>query len=153
MNRVHHISNQADLEQLIRRYFDGETSLQQEQQLREALAHCPWDSEIIDEARFTMGYFAAHAREQRLRDHKVDRKRIMGIAASIAVILTVGGYVIWHQQSADDVCIASVNGKIINNDEAVMALIEKDLSTMEDASHSMATQLSSLGEAIELDNN
>ena len=50
-------------------------------------------------------------------------------------------------------CIAYVNGKAITSDDAVMALIEKDLNTMDNASNSMAAQLSSLGEALELDNN
>ena len=48
---------------------------------------------------------------------------------------------------------AYVNGKVIDNDDAVMALIASDLSKMEDASNSMAAQLQSLGEALELDNN
>ena len=50
-------------------------------------------------------------------------------------------------------CIAYINGKAISNDDAVLALIEKDLNAMDDASNGMTAQLSSLGEALELDNN
>ena len=64
MNTFHHITNQAELEQLIDRYFDGETSVQEEQLLRKTLANCTWSSETIDEARFTMGYFVAHCQQQ-----------------------------------------------------------------------------------------
>ena len=148
-----HITTQAQLEQLIGRYFEGETSLQEEQALRQCLADCPWESETIDEARFTMGYFAAHRRQQERRSRWLTSDRIIGIAASIAVILAVGGYVIWHQPAQTaDMCIAYVNGETINSSEEVMSLIENDLNTIGEASQGMTAQLSSLGEALEIDN-
>lgn len=150
---MHHTTNQAELEQLIERYFDGETSIQEEQMLRETLADCPWNSEVIDEARFTMGYFATHGQTQQRVAKKSYHRQIIGIAASIAVLLTIGGAILWKTQQTQVECIAYVNGKAITSDDAVMALIEKDLNTMDNASNSMTAQLSSLGEALELDNN
>ena len=153
MNKNQHISNQAELEQLIERYFDGETSVQEAQMLREILADCPWSSEAIDEARFTMGYFAAHSQEKERIARKTHRRQLIGIAASIAIILAIGIPAMYHSWFAPhNECIAYVDGKIIDNDDVVMALIESDLSKMEDASNSMAAQLQSLGEALELDN-
>jgi anti-sigma-K factor RskA len=154
MNKNHHISNQAELEQLINRYFDGETSVQEEQMLRETLADCPWSSEAIDEARFTMGYFVAHRKAGQQTSMKSYRRQVIGIAASIAIILAIGIPAMYHSWFAPQPqCIAYVNGKVIDNDDAVMALIASDLNKMEDASNSMAAQLQSLGEALELDNN
>ncbi len=154
MNKNHHISNQAELEQLINRYFDGETSVQEEQMLRETLADCPWSSEVIDEARFTMGYFVAHRKAGQQTSKKSYRRQVIGISASIAIILAIGIPAMYHSWFAPQPqCIAYVNGKVIDNDDVVMALIESDLSKMEDASNSMAAQLQSLGEALELDNN
>lgn len=154
MNNNHHISNQAELEQLINRYFDGETSVQEEQMLRETLADCPWSSEVIDEARFTMGYFVAHRKAGQQTSKKSYRRQVIGIAASIAIILAIGIPAMYHSWFAPQPqCIAYVNGKVIDNDDVVMALIASDLSKMEDASNSMAAQLQSLGEALELDNN
>ncbi|MBR5673078.1 MAG: hypothetical protein IKW97_01640 [Muribaculaceae bacterium] len=148
-----HITTQAQLEELISRYFEGETSVQEEQALRQCLADCPWQSETIDEARFTMGYFAAHRRQLERKSRWLMNDRIIGIAASIAVILAVGGYVIWHQQpQTTDMCIAYVNGKTIDSSEQVMELIENDLNTIGEASQGMTAQLSSLGEALEIDN-
>lgn len=153
MSKNQHISNQAELEHLIERYFDGETSVQEEQMLRETLADCPWSSEAIDEARFTMGYFAAHCQEKERTARKIHRRQLIGIAASIAIILAIGIPAMYHSWFAPhNECIAYVDGKIIDNDEVVMALIESDLSKMEDASNSMEAQLQSLGEALELDN-
>lgn len=151
MNTNHHITNQAELEQLIERYFDGETSVQEEQMLRAALVDCPWSSETIDEARFTMGYFAAHSREGQRKAKKTNRRQLIGIAASIAIILAVGVYA-WHHQQPDDVCIAYVNGQVVQDNDKVMALVADDMSKMDNASNAMTDQLSSLGEALELDN-
>ncbi len=152
MNTFHHISNQAELEQLINRYFDGETSIQEEKMLRETLADCPWSSEAIDEARFTMGYFVAHRHEAQSVSKRNYRRQLIGIAASISVILAAGGYALWHQQQPSDVCIAYVNGKVVEDNDKVMALVANDMSKMDNAANAMTNQLSSLGEALELDN-
>jgi len=151
MNINHHITNQAELEQLIERYFDGETSVQEEQMLRAALADCPWSSETIDEARFTMGYFAAHSHETQRTKKSNSRRQLIGIAASIAIILAVGVYA-WHHHQPGDVCIAYVNGQVVQDNDKVMALVADDMSKMDNASNAMTDQLSSLGEALELDN-
>ncbi len=152
MNKNFNIRSQAELEQLIERYFDGETTVQEEQLLRETLADCPWSSEAIDEARFTMGYFAAHCQEKARTARKSHRRQLIGIAASIAIILAAGGYALWHQQQSNNVCIAYVNGKVVEDNDKVMALIANDMSKMDNAANAMTHQLSSLGEALELDN-
>ena len=154
MNTKLNISNQAELEQLISRYFEGETTVQEELALREILADCPWSSEVINETRFTMGYFTAHNNQQRQATLRTTRQRVIGIAASIAIILAMGGFALWqHQSGNNDLCVAYVNGVAINDDEDVMALIQNDLNMIGDASQGMTAQLSSLGEALEIDNN
>ncbi len=151
MNKNLHITDQAELEQLINRYFDGETTVQEEQFLRQALADCHWSSDLIDEARFTMGYFAAHRQETQYAKKSNSRRQLIGIAASIAIILAVGVYA-WHQQQSGDVCIAYVNGQVVQDNDKVMALVADDMSKMDNAANAMTDQLSSLGEALELDN-
>ena len=152
MKKSQYISSQAELEALIERYFEGMTSLEQEDAMRQCLAHCPWSSEAIDDARMVMGYFAAHSKQHRRSVPGGMRQGIIGIAASIAVILAVGGYVLWHQSQPDDMCIAYVNGTVVNDNDKVMALVANDMSKMDDATDAMTNQLSSLGEALELDN-
>jgi hypothetical protein len=99
-----------------------------------------------------MGYFAAHAEQQHNQVTRGLRQRFIGIAASIAVILAVGGYVLWHQSQPSDVCIAYVNGMVVEDNDKVMALVANDMSKMDNAANAMTNQLSSLGEALELDN-
>lgn len=152
MNTFQHITDQAELEQLINRYFDGKTSVQEEQMLRETLADCPWSSELIDEARFTMGYFIAHRKAEQQTSKKSYRRQVIGIAASIAIIIAAGGYALWHQQQSDDICIAYVNGRVVQDNDKVMTLVANDLSKMDNAANAMTNQLSSLSEALELDN-
>lgn len=151
MNKLQKINSQTELEQLIERYFDGETSLQDEQMLREALADCPWESETINEAKFTMGYFAAHKQQGRRVTTVNDRFRIMAIAASVAVLLTVGIGLLWQNHQANNVCVAYVNGKAIHNEQEVFNLLQSDLNDMGNATQGLANQLSSLGDAIEID--
>ena len=152
MKKSQYISSQAQLEALIERYFEGTTTLEQEDAMRQCLAHCPWSSQAIDDARMVMGYFAAHAEQQHNQVTRGMRQRFIGIAASIAVILAVGGYVLWHQSQPSDVCIAYVNGMVVEDNDKVMALVANDMSKMDNAANAMTNQLSSLGEALELDN-
>ncbi len=152
MNNYHHINTQAELEQLIDRYYDGDTSVQEEQELRQCLADCTWSSEVIDGARFTMGYYAAHTCQLQRTKRRSNRLRMTGIAATIAIILGIGAFTLWHQQQPGDVCIAYVNGQIVQENEQVMAMIADDLEKMDNAADAMTNQLTSLGEAIELDN-
>lgn len=152
MNIHHHIDNRAELEQLISLYFDGETTAQEERELRLCLADCPWSSEIIDEARFTLGFFAAHSQLKRRNIKKLtSRFRMTAIAASVAVMLTLGIGLLWQSQQPKDMCVAYVNGKTINNEKEVLSLMQDDLHVMGNATQSLSEQLSSLGEAIEID--
>ena len=102
---------------------------------------------------------------------KSHRRQLIGIAASIAIILAIGIPALSHRWFAPQYeCIAYVNGKVIkDNQKAVMALIAQDLSNMDmanremssdiaddmddigNASSIMTDELSSLGDAIELD--
>lgn len=152
MKKSQYIGSQAELEALIERYFEGLTSLEQEDALRQCLARCPWSSEAIDDARMVMGYFVAQSAQQRRNVSRGMRQGFIGIAASIAVILAVGGYILWHQSQPNDVCIAYVNGHVVNGDDQVMAMVTADLDRLNDATDAMTNQLSSLGEALELDN-
>lgn len=147
-----HITSRQELEQLIERYFDGLTTVEEETALRACLARCPWHSESIEDAQVVMGYFAALSKDQRHSAARTTRQRIAGIAASIVVVLSVAVFALWHQWQPMDECVAYVNGQAISNDREVMALVENDLSSIGNASQGMTAQLSSVGEALELDN-
>ena len=129
-----HITSRQELEQLIERYFDGLTTVEEEAALRACLARCPWHSESIEDAQVVMGYFAALCKYQRHSAARTTRQRIAGIAASIVVVLSVAVFALWHQWQPMDECVAYVNGQAISNDREVMALVENDLSSIGNAS-------------------
>ena len=152
MNDLQHINSPEGLEQLIERYFDGMTTVEEEALLRHMLVHSPWSSDVIDEARMVMGYFAAHRHQHRQKTIMGKRQLFISIAASIAILLAVGGYTMWQQQQPNDVCIAYINGLVVQDNDKVMALVADDMNMMDKAGDAMSDQLSSLGEALELDN-
>ena len=133
MKQSQKITDKAQLEALIDRYFEGKTSLQEEQMLRENLADCPWESEAIDEARFALGYFSAHKQQGHRTPTVSNRSRYLAIAASIAVLLTIGVGLLWQSRQPDDVCIAYVNGQAINDRNEVLTLMRSDLNDMGNA--------------------
>lgn len=151
MKQSQKIADKAQLEALIGRYFGSETTVQEEQELRQCLANCPWSSELIDEACFTMGFFATHKQQSQGTTAVSKRPRYLAIAASIAVLLTIGVGLLWQSRQPDDVCIAYVNGQAINDRNEVLMLMRSDLNDMGNATQGIAEQLSSLGEAIEID--
>ena len=151
MSKFLKITSQEELEQLIERYFEGVTSLQEEQLLMKTLEDCDWNSETIDEARFTIGYIIAHKQQHHATAMRSSRMRVTAIAASIAVLLTIGVTFLWQHQPAQDVCVAYVNSKVIQNEKEVMMLIKSDLNEISNASQGLTDQMFDLGETIELD--
>lgn len=151
------------LEELISKYFDGQTSVADEQTLRQSLAHCRWHGGVIDEARFTMGMLSVGADRHRRAKRTTKTApvwRIAAVAASATVVIAVavavlvgGGQKVMTGQGE---CIAYVNGKKVSGDAAVMQLVNSDLKSLDDASDAVGgnleQQLSSLGAAIEMDN-
>lgn len=152
MREYRYITSQQELEKLIGQYFDGMTTIDEEKALRWTLAQCQWRSEVIDEARVVMGYFASHRQQHHRHKAWATGYRVIGIAASIAILLAVGTYALWHLQQPGDQCIAYVNGQVVQSDDQVMAMVADDLSRIDNAANVMTDQLSSMGEAIEIDN-
>lgn len=97
-----------DIHELIRKYFEGSTSEQEERVLRDMLVSGKYSGEDVDEALAAMGFWAVKRREIR-RPRK--RRGAWAAAASVAVILSVGAWIAYGLQrdSAND-SVAFVNG-------------------------------------------
>lgn len=115
---------------LIRRYFDGNTSLDQEKQLRELLADNRLSSPEIEEARAVIGFFAAEAaatapaasrRRQRVPS-------LLKIAAALVALLSAAAVTVATFSASDPSprCIAYINGTTISDTDKVMELLEAD---------------------------
>ena len=121
--------NTPELHNLIERYFNADTSLEEERLLRRELAtgiNNP-DDPVIQEACAVMGL------------HVIRRKpaAIWRNVAAVAVAIAVTGSLlsgVIRQQSTGE-CVAYVNGQRISDRDAVMKLMFSDLNEMEEASN------------------
>ncbi len=150
-----------ELELMIERYFDCTLNEAEELQLRTLLASTTYQSEAIDEARFTMGFMKQGMEiEKKRKGMQLTQRafRPLSIAASVIVVFSLGlGLLHMHSMKNDNSnsCYAYVNGERMSNDQEVMALIENDFGLMKEASsgvdNNVQEQLATMGEALKLD--
>lgn len=119
--------------QLTERYFEGATSIAEEGRLRSLLADRRLDGPDLDEARAVMGYAMFMPRARRHRS--ISWSAVSGMAAAIAVGVTVA-FGLARNDSGINVqsqCIAYVGGHEVTDRDAVMAMVNEDLSDFSEA--------------------
>lgn len=122
-----------ELELLIERYFEGETSEEEELRLRKELSNCTYHSRLIDECLVTMGYFSMGKRmerEKKARGRVMVLRRVVSVAAMIAIIFVLGLTLLKPDNGvfSEGDCMAYVNGEKISDKDIVISLIEQDLA-------------------------
>lgn len=150
-------NNELDrIHYLIDRYFEGETSLAQEQELRRLVATQSESADpAIREARAVLGYFAEgrHADEQPMEEQPTEKlyvgkrtgrfihvSRIAGIAAAIAVVAIIG-VKLHGLGSATSDCYTYVGSRCITDRDAVEAAIFSDLKAVSEASENVEDEI------------
>lgn len=131
----------TDIHKLIERYFDGETTLDEERWLRQHLPSMSGDDGEIDGCLAVMGYAAApvrSAREKRFRRH------ISGwtlAAASLALLVTAGGiYSYFADRDSASTFIAYSGGVQIDRAQA-MQLIASQMEDFSEASRDLRSEV------------
>lgn len=120
---------QKDLERLIDRYFEADTSESEEALLRSCLAHGRYRlTPEVREALAVMSLSAYAAGRRRRRSFY----SIAGIAASLAIVASVAMHV-HHAQNAG-MCEMYIAGVQVSDRARVMEAIEADLKELSDAS-------------------
>lgn len=131
---------QEELDKLVERYFDGDTTLSEESTLRQLLATGRYDSEAAREAMAVMGYTVS---VPRVGQRSFSRRKTWTVAASIAVLVIAGaGFLFMNQGNSRSEYIAWVNGVRIDNPARVMELAEKDLAEAAEASEGVMDETS-----------
>lgn len=120
------MKDRAYWQALATRYFDGETSREEEQQLKRFAASPAADGGEFDELRAVMGYVAVGRQLRHGRKRAGIGRRAAGWAAAAAIIL---GIITPLARTAteQDICIAYVGGQRVADSEQVMELMKQSM--------------------------
>lgn len=124
---------------LIDRYFEGETTLDQERQLRQLLATTTDDSPDIAEARAVLGVTKKIAGSRRRPYFK--RFVVSSVAASVIVAVLIGGAVLSRQQTQHPVMMAYVGGEKTTDTDDVLAIMHSQLSSISTADREVNAEI------------
>lgn len=119
--------NSKNLDELINRYFDAETTLEEERELQRLITGPYATDARYDEVRAVMG-FTAVGRKLRRKSHR--SVRLWQVAAAAVVVLMLGGIYTIQQAHPDDVCIAYVNGRKVTNPDEVVKLMQQEMQAV-----------------------
>ena len=127
-NSHNNMPDKKRIKLLIDRYFDATASLEEEAELRHAVASCN-DAEF-DEIRAVLGFMAVKRGKQR----KINRRHSM-LTASVAAaaVVAVVAFIGLGDFGSGDVhspgtCYAMVNGSRIDDEAQVLSLMQAGLS-------------------------
>lgn len=119
------------LEQLleaIEQYFDCTLTDEQENELRRAIAVTDFRHPAIDEARAVMGVRHIASTPAKMTQRPRFSKIIHGlsIAASVAMIITLGILFLHPSEADTSTCVAYVNGERVTDEDIVLALMAQN---------------------------
>lgn len=129
-----------DINILIEKYFEGETTLAEERWLRENLPRMRGESPEIDEALAVMVYAAAPGKD-RSSGKRQKSYRWIAAAASLALILTAGGIYTHHLHSPQKSTFMAYSGGVKIDREEAMQLIAAQMEEMSEASQDIKTEV------------
>jgi hypothetical protein len=120
--------NDLKIRTLLQRFFDGETSLAEEQELYDLFRDGNVPEDLLKYKDLFAGF--EHIRLPRQKQSHSNWWRMAGIAASIAILLAVGGSLV--SRNSNDECVAYIYGEECNDKAIVMKQMESTLNEMGD---------------------
>lgn len=129
-----HQQTTYDPHTLVRRYFDAQTTSEEESRLRHFLLTSPLRDADFEEARAVMGLVAianaCHTTTHHTSRHRFHR--VLTLAASFALLLSLGTLIVLTQSKhADNECVAYVNGHKVTNEQEVINLLHRDIEQVD----------------------
>lgn len=101
--------------QLAERYFDAETTADEERELVAFLCSSEANAPCYDEVRATMGYIVTARRRPKPTRRLVPYARRWAAAACLFLV-ACSGWVFYHQYGADEDCIVYIAGERVKDD-------------------------------------
>ncbi len=114
------------IDEMIERYFEATLSEEEETALKAFLASPEGQAPEYDEVRAVMGYFAAGRVVRQARQPSRLTNRIVAIAASLAIIVTLGVNI----YNKTNICVSFVDGKKVTDKEVVMNDVDNILADL-----------------------
>ena len=132
---------------MIGRYFDAQTSDEEESALKRFLVSPEAAGREFDEARAVLGFTTVGRRLCHARRRTALRRRIAGYsaAASVAMVIAFSG---WAVYSGRNQCVAYINGVKCTDEDVVMAEMRRSMREM-GATASSADIGATLGDMFE----
>lgn len=159
--KLNNYMTQEELEALIEKYFECETTDYEESFLKRVLPECDYKSRVIDEALVTMGFYEVgrnKVKRKAARKVTVLSLRIASVAAMLALIVVFAvNFESGENGLSSCECIAYVNGEEIKDDETVTILMKVNLAEMnsvtEESSSVLESQLVTIRSIMSVENN
>ena len=140
MNNRNSINN--NLDSLIERYFEGETSLEEEKLLKAMVARS--DDSRYDAVRAVLGYGVATRKRTALRRRRLGMVSAAAVA-SIAVVSIAWLNLFTKNGTGNSECYAVVEGRYTSDQSEVLSIMQSDIgdirSAQEDAGNYIVEQL------------
>ena len=114
------------IDEMIERYFEATLSEEEETALKAFLASPEGQAPEYDEVRAVMGYFAAGRVVRQTHQPSRLTNRIVAIAASLAIIVTLGVNI----YNKTNICVSFVDGKKVTDKEVVMNDVDNILADL-----------------------
>lgn len=132
---------------VIGRYFDAQTTDEEESALKRFLVSPEAAGREFDEARAVLGFTTVGRRLCHTRRRTALRRRIAGYsaAASVALVIAFSG---WAVYSGRNQCVAYINGVKCTDEDVVMAEMRRSMREM-GATASSADIGAALGDMFE----
>lgn len=150
----------AQISDLIERYFNAEISVEEEAALKCAVAAN--SDPRYDDIRAVLGYVAVKKSHRNVR-HVQWGRRAVRVAAMVAVVACMGLSVLMldgnggNSDASGNDCYAYVQGKRVDDPAHVMSLVQDDFSDIREAAqetdNDMQSQLNDIREAFKDVNN
>lgn len=132
--------NIQHIHRLIRRYFDAETSLEEERWLRSHLPPLAGTDPEIDEALAVMGYAAGIPRCTTTAVRRRFRTAAT-VAATLTLLLAAGGSYLYFSHRNTSAKLVAYSGGVRLDRQEAMRLIEAQMEEMGDASKSIELEV------------
>ena len=135
------MNDEENIRQLVDRFFEGETTLAEERRLYRYFQGNDVAAELLPlrEMFMSLGFIGTAPAGQTLPENTAQgrlkvgfRRRIVGVAAAVAVLLATGAALL-HLDHEQNYCKAYVNGRLVTDRAAILNSVDAPMGDIGEA--------------------